>query len=75
MTVDQIVAEARQLSPEQVSELLDRLESELHGGVDPAVEDAWADEVKRRIAEIDNGQVQGIPAEQVFARARKILGR
>jgi len=32
-------------------------------------------EVLRRIEELDNGRVQGVPAEQVFARARKILGR
>lgn len=32
-------------------------------------------EVKRRIEDLDSGRVQGVPAEQVFARARKILGR
>jgi hypothetical protein len=31
--------------------------------------------VKRRIEELDSGRVQGVPTEQVFARARQILGR
>jgi putative addiction module component (TIGR02574 family) len=42
---------------------------------DSSVEEAWADEVKRRLAEIENGKVQSIPAEEVFARARRALGR
>lgn len=39
------------------------------------VEEVWADEVKRRMEELDSGRVQGVPAAQVFARARRILGR
>ena len=31
---------------------------------------AWADELQRRIAEIDSGKAVGIPAEQVFAELR-----
>jgi putative addiction module component (TIGR02574 family) len=75
MTVDQLVSEARRLPAGQVSELLDRLAAELSDGVDAGVEEAWAEEIGRRMAEIDSGKVQGVPAEAVFARARKILGR
>ncbi len=42
---------------------------------DAEVEDVWADEVKRRMEDLDSGRVQGVPAEQVFARARRILGQ
>jgi putative addiction module component (TIGR02574 family) len=44
-------------------------------GLDAGVEEAWAEEVKRRMEDLDSGRVQGIPAEQVFARARQILGK
>jgi putative addiction module component (TIGR02574 family) len=44
-------------------------------GFDAGVEDAWAEEVKRRMEDLDSNRVQGIPAEQVFARARQILGK
>jgi len=41
--------------------------------VDHEVEAAWEDEIKRRISEIDNGTATLIPAEEVFAEARKLL--
>jgi putative addiction module component (TIGR02574 family) len=40
-----------------------------------SVEEAWSDEVERRIGELESGTVQGVPAEKVFARARRVLGR
>jgi hypothetical protein len=42
---------------------------------DPAVDAAWDEMIKRRIEELDRGVVQAIPAEQVFAEARRLLGR
>jgi putative addiction module component (TIGR02574 family) len=36
---------------------------------DPAaVEDAWADEIERRMQEADRGEVEMIPAEEMMAR-------
>jgi Putative addiction module component len=32
-------------------------------------------EIDRRIEEIQTGKVQGIPAEEVFEKAKRILGR
>lgn len=75
MTIDQIVAEARQLSPEQVAELLDRLAAELHGGTDPVIDEAWKTETRRRIAEMESGEDPGIPGEEVMAELRRIVGR
>ena len=45
------------------------------GGFDPTVEEAWAEEIQSRLADLDSSRVKGVPAEQVFARARRILGR
>lgn len=75
MTIDQIVEETRRWPTDQVADLVDRLTAKLHGGVDPEVEQAWKVETRRRVAEIQSGQAKFIPAEQVFAEARKIIGR
>ena len=39
----------------------------------PEIAEAWEKEIARRIKEIDSGAAEGIPAEQVFARAWKKL--
>ena len=42
---------------------------------DPAdVEQAWHDEVNRRVEEIKSDRVKGIPAEEVFAKLRAKYG-
>ncbi len=35
------------------------------------VEEAWKEEVERRIDEVENGEVELIPGEEVFARMRE----
>jgi putative addiction module component (TIGR02574 family) len=73
MTVQQIVAEARQLSRGELADLVDALLGETAES-DPAVDEAWKVEVRRRVAEIETGQVESIPGEQVMAEVRKIVG-
>jgi putative addiction module component (TIGR02574 family) len=73
MTLDQIVEETRQLTREQVAELADCLTLS-HQAMEPGVETTWKTEAARRVAEIQSGQVQGIPGEEVSARIRKIGG-
>ena len=72
--LDQIVEETRQLPPDVVAELVDRIFLARHGEIQPEIEGAWKTEIDRRIAEIQSGQVVGIPVEQALARARKIAG-
>ena len=36
-------------------------------------EEAWVDEAERRLAEMRDGKVKGIPGEQVFASVRDLL--
>lgn len=75
-TVTEIEAAIEKLSPEEQRQLAAWFDARhAPAGFDPAVEDTWADEVQRRIEQLDSGRVQGVSAEQVFARARKILGR
>ncbi len=75
MTLDQIVEEANRLPREQVAEVVDRLTSALHAGVDSEIEDSWKQETRRRLAELEAGRVQAIPGHVVSHAIRKIVGR
>jgi putative addiction module component (TIGR02574 family) len=57
-----------------VGELVVRLTEDLHTS-DTQTTTAWKTEIDRRIEEIQAGKVQGIPAEEVFEKARRILQR
>jgi putative addiction module component (TIGR02574 family) len=73
MTLDQIVEEAGHLPAEQVAELVDRLSQGLH--LSSGIEESWKAETRRRVADIEAGNVQGIPGPEVSARIRKAVGR
>ena len=72
--LDQIVEETREMPAEVVAELVDRIMVARHGGIEPAVAEGWKTEIDRRIAEIESGQIQGVPLAESLARARKIAG-
>lgn len=75
-TVEQIEAEIRQLPRKARQQVAERLNAQLWPtGFAQEVEQAWADTVKSRLDEMDSGRVQGVPAAQVFARARRLLAR
>ena len=69
--VEILEAEALKLSPEERAELADRLIGSLFQDVE--IEEAWAAEVERRVAEIESGRSQTIPAAESIARARAAL--
>ena len=71
LTLEQIIEEARRWPPEKVGELVDRLTEELHGAA-PGIEEAWRNEARRRLAEIESGAAQPVKGEDVSARVRKI---
>lgn len=66
LTVEQIKAEAMNLSPEERADLADWLW--LSAAPREEVKAAWDAEIERRIAEIDAGTADLIPSEEVFAR-------
>jgi putative addiction module component (TIGR02574 family) len=74
MTLKELYAETRRLPREDAAELMDLLLVDTFTEPDPQVEAAWGREIDRRIAELDSGAVKGIPAEEVMARVRKIVG-
>ena len=65
MNRDEIKAAALTLSEDERHALAWELLED--AGLAPEVSAAWENEIGRRIAEIDAGQVEMIPAEQVFA--------
>lgn len=67
-TLEVLEAEPLQLSATERARLVDRLIASLDN--DPAVEDAWAAEVERRNAEIENGAVSMIPGPEALARLK-----
>ena len=74
LTVDQIVEATREMPAEVVAELGDRILVARHGGIESSVASAGKTETDRRIAEIEAGNVKGVPLEESLARARKIAG-
>jgi len=66
--LEALETEAMKLSLEERAYLADRLLASL--SEDAEIEEAWAAEVERRIAEIESGRVQVIPAAEAIARAR-----
>jgi putative addiction module component (TIGR02574 family) len=64
-----------QLPPEVRAELRDWMLDNVPFKFDSSVEEAWADETKRRLDDLDSGRTRAVSSEDVFARARKILGK
>lgn len=69
--VEELSRRARNLSPEERVQLAEEILATVHE-VDEEVDAAWDAEIKRRIAEIENGTATLIPAEEVFARLRRL---
>ena len=73
ISVEELSAKARTLSPEDRARLAEDLLASLHEVPDPEIEAAWGEEIKRRIAEVENGTATLVPAEEVFAEIRRLL--
>jgi putative addiction module component (TIGR02574 family) len=69
--LETLAAQAMDLSPEERVKLADRLIASVFRDND--IEEAWASEVERRVAEIEAGRVQMIPAADAIARARAAI--
>ena len=66
--VAELFLEASQLPEGDRAELAGRLLESLHGEPDEGVEAAWAEEIERRVRQIDSGEVKTIPWEEVRAK-------
>jgi len=77
LTVESFLEVSEQLPINDQYELLNRLSDRLHGGEkdddEGALSPEWMVEINRRIAEVEAGTAELIPAEQVLAELRAEL--
>ena len=69
-TLDQLYLQAQSLPLADRAALAGRLLHNLEGPPDEGIEEAWLDEIQRRLAAYDSGQVQAIPAGEVLEAIR-----
>lgn len=70
-SLKQIEDQARSLSAEERAKLAESMLESLHTSVSE-VEAAWAEEIERRVAAFDRGEIPSYPVEDVFADARRL---
>jgi putative addiction module component (TIGR02574 family) len=73
--VAELAERGKELAPEDRSRLVDMLLVSLHEAPVVEVEAAWDEEVERRLAAYDRGEVQSIDGEEVLAKARRLVGQ
>jgi putative addiction module component (TIGR02574 family) len=70
--VSEVLEKALTLSTQDRGLLIDRLTESLdEGPAEEGVEEAWAEEIKRRVDDIRSGKVKTIPGEQVLRKVAK----
>lgn len=70
--IEVLEAQAMSLSPEERADLAEKLWLSVNSKEE--VQDAWDNEIERRIREIDAGEVQAVPWDTVLAGLRAKLG-
>jgi len=73
-TLTELKEKASKLSEAERAALALSLIESLDGPPDPGVEEAWRVEIERRVGEIERGEAQLVPGDEVFARVRRRLG-
>jgi putative addiction module component (TIGR02574 family) len=73
--VAELPRDALALSPEARAALIESLNGSLDQAVDPGAEEAWREEIRRRLQQIDGGAVDLIPWEAARRRLRSRLER
>jgi putative addiction module component (TIGR02574 family) len=68
-----VISEALSLPPEERALLADKLLSSLNSPERENLDKLWAAEADRRVLQIQNGEVETIPGEEVFEDIRKSL--
>ncbi len=72
-TSEEIFRDAVALPPDVRAELPERLVASLAEDVSPEITSAQLAEVRRRIAQVESGEAQLIPGDEVLARVRTLL--
>lgn len=69
--VEELSRRAKELSLDERVQLAEEILATVHE-VDEEVDAAWDAEIKRRVAEVENGTAELIPVEEVLARLRRL---
>jgi Putative addiction module component len=72
-TADKIYQDALALPSETRVELTERLVASLADDVPAEIQRAHIDEVRKRIAQVESGEVELIPGDEALARVRNVL--
>ena len=73
--VSELLKKALALPPEARAALAGSLLESLDETVDASAEEAWSQEIARRIEELDSGKVKPIPWAEAHILCRKVVGR
>ena len=72
-TSEEIFRDAVALPPDVRTELAERLIASLANDVPPEITKAQIAEVRRRIAQVESGEIDLIPGDEVLARVRRLF--
>jgi putative addiction module component (TIGR02574 family) len=74
LKTDELMDEAMSLPVEFRAQLADKLLKSLNPA-QAEIDELWALEAEKRVADIESGRVQLIPGEEVFGKIRKRLNQ
>lgn len=66
MSLDELLAEAMHLTPEQRLQLADRLFQSVEATGEAEVQAAWMDEIARRVEDVDQGRVRMVEHDEAM---------
>lgn len=75
VTSEEVFRDAMALPPNARAELTERLVESLAQDVAPEITSAQLAEVRRRIAQVESGEVELVPGDEALARVRNLLGQ
>lgn len=70
MATDKLLEEALLLPADERARLVEKLFQSLNLPTEAEINRLWVEEAERRVSQIEEGKVELIPGEQVFARIR-----
>jgi len=68
---NKVFKEALSLPADERVDLVEKLLTSLNLPIRPDIDRLWAEEAERRLSQIERGEVELIPGEDVFAKIRR----
>jgi putative addiction module component (TIGR02574 family) len=72
---NRIVEDVLSLPTDQRLALVNRILESLNVPTQPEIEELWAQEAEKRVAQVESGQVKPVPGEEVFRKIRERLSK